>query len=149
MRRGPALSNLHWKEPWPAVNAEAGGAKTGGDQGQVSVKRHQKSDLRRSDKGELGGEDRGTWSLKQGQFCRRHLNESTMGKLGLWGQTQGQAELVRKSAPAFRADPWLAEGKQTSSVGWKARTPSETWSVFLCHCLEVSTASGLKGPAIL
>lgn len=36
-------------------------------------KRHQKSDLRMSDEGVLGREDRGAWSLKQEQFCRRHL----------------------------------------------------------------------------
>lgn len=34
------------------------------------------------------------------------------GKTGTWGQTQGQAQLVRKSAAlALRTDPWLAGGE--------------------------------------
>ena len=37
-------------------------------------------------------------------------------KIGIWGQIQGQTELVRMAGPVFRTDPWPA-GKKKSCLG--------------------------------
>lgn len=66
-------------------------------------------------------------------------------KLGIWSQIQGQAELVRKSGPAFGTDPWPA-GKKITSKAQKAREAKPIFNLPLL--LRISTSSGLKGTDI-
>lgn len=112
MRWGPAPPSVHWKEPWAAVNAEAGGAKPGGGQGQVwgweEAPKVRPENVRQ---GHVGWGGQRSIESEAGTILQETSDLKHHGKTGAWGQTQGQAELVRKSAPASRTDPWPTEGK--------------------------------------